>query len=439
MECHRTIGFAAGGEAGSRLAEQLAMPTSPDTILRRIKSAREEPESQPRYVGVDDWAWKKGHNYGTILIDLERGRVIDILPGRDGSALKFWLLEHPGVQIITRDRWQAFAQAAAEGAPQATQIADRWHLLKNLREAIERVLERRHRSVRNSLLPISSSKPLGTSSPPDQGNASSPTEKPVLSARQAVWEAKRRRRTERYEQVRQRHAEGRSIRRIAAELNLSREAVARYLRQPRCPDWSGRKPLPSRLDKFRDQIDNRMASGQTNAAAIYRVLSNQGFPVSYFMVLRYIRRRRKITGNPPSSSAPSHSPQTPSSRQLAFAFIRRPECRSDEEESYIQALRGIEELQKPMKLTDQFAGMIRRTLRIPLADWLTDVERSPCSELRNFARGIRRDEAAVAAAMTESWSNGPVEGQVNRLKLIKRSMFGRAGFELLRARVRHKS
>lgn len=151
MECHRTIGFAAGGEAGSRLAEQLAMPTSPDTILRRIKSTREEPDTHPRFVGVDDWAWKKGHNYGTILIDLERGRVIDILQGRDGSALKAWLQNHPGVQVITRDRWQAFAQAAAEAAPQATQIADRWHLLKNLREAIERFLERRHRSIRETL------------------------------------------------------------------------------------------------------------------------------------------------------------------------------------------------------------------------------------------------------------------------------------------------
>lgn len=262
-------------------------------------------------------------------------------------------------------------------------------------------------------------------------------EKPVLSARQIVREVKRRRRTERYEQVRQLHAEGRSIRRIAAELNLSREAVARYVRQPMCPDWSGRKPLPSRLDKFRDQIDNRMASGQTNAAAIYRDLSNQGCLVSYFTVLRYVRRRRRITGTPTSSSAPSHSPQTPSSRQLAFAFIRRPECRSDEETTYIQALRGIEELQKPLNLTDQFAGMIRRTRPIPLANWLVNAEQSHCSELKNFARGIRQDEAAVSAALTESWSNGPVEGQVNRLKLIKRSMFGRAGFDLLRARVRH--
>jgi transposase len=136
-DAHRAIGFALGGEAGARLAQCLDMPTSPDTLLRRVKGAVDEPAPAPRYVGVDDWAVRKGQRYGTILIDLERGRVIDILPGRDGSPLAAWLREHPGVEVITRDRWAAFAQAATEAAPQAKQIADRWHLLKNLREAVE--------------------------------------------------------------------------------------------------------------------------------------------------------------------------------------------------------------------------------------------------------------------------------------------------------------
>src|SRR5262249_17239679 len=148
-ESHRAIGFAVGGEAGARLAAHLAMPTSPDTLLRRVKSAPDGTDPPPRYVGVDDWAWKKGHRYGTILIDLERRCVIDILPGRDGSALATWLKEHPTVAIIARDRWSAYAQAATEGAPQARQVADRWHLLNNLRDAIERLLARRYATVRS--------------------------------------------------------------------------------------------------------------------------------------------------------------------------------------------------------------------------------------------------------------------------------------------------
>jgi transposase len=106
---HSLIGLALGGEAGARLAEDLACPTSPDTLLRRVKQFDGESLPEPRFVGVDDWAWRKGHNYGTILIDLERGRVIDILPGRDGAALAAWLKEHPTVEVITRDRWSAYA------------------------------------------------------------------------------------------------------------------------------------------------------------------------------------------------------------------------------------------------------------------------------------------------------------------------------------------
>src|SRR5215472_7225000 len=141
-EAHRDIGFAAGGEAGARLATRLAMPTSPDTLLRRVKNAPNEPSAVPRYVGVDDWALHKGQRYGTIVVDLERGRVLDLLPGRDGEALKAWLKEHPGVEVISRDRWSAYARAASDAAPQAKQVADRWHLLKNLREAIEGLLAR---------------------------------------------------------------------------------------------------------------------------------------------------------------------------------------------------------------------------------------------------------------------------------------------------------
>jgi transposase len=124
-EAHRDIGFALGGEAGSRLAGLLDMPTSPDTLLRRVKAWPGQPTPSPRYVGVDDWAVRKGRRYGTILIDLERGRVLDLLPGRDGAALKTWLRDHPGVEVVTRDRWAAFAQAVAEAAPQARPVADR--------------------------------------------------------------------------------------------------------------------------------------------------------------------------------------------------------------------------------------------------------------------------------------------------------------------------
>src|SRR5262245_13701740 len=141
-DVQRAIAFALGGEPGSRLAAKLGLPSSPATLLRRAKQAALTPVAPPRVLGVDDWAWRKGQSYGTLLVDLERGRVIDLLPGRDGEALRQWLKDHPGIEVISRDRASAYAQAAADAAPQARQVADRWHLLKNVREMLERFFER---------------------------------------------------------------------------------------------------------------------------------------------------------------------------------------------------------------------------------------------------------------------------------------------------------
>ncbi len=123
-ETHRLVGLALGGEAGARLADHLDVPTSPDTLLRRVRDSDGEPVPPPRFVGIDDWAGRKGRRYGTIVVDLERGRVIDLLPDRDSETVKAWLTAHPGVELISRDRWSDYAQAATEAAPSAQQVAD---------------------------------------------------------------------------------------------------------------------------------------------------------------------------------------------------------------------------------------------------------------------------------------------------------------------------
>jgi site-specific DNA recombinase len=293
-DAHRVIGFALGGEAGSRLAERLDMPTSPDTLLRRVKSRPGESSPPPRYVGVDDWAIRKGHRYGTILIDLERGSVLDILPGRDGEALKAWLEEHPGVEVITRDRAAAYAQAAAEGAPQAKQVADRWHLLKNLREAVELVLVRLSATVREALREGSVPVEIPPTAPAAEGNGGCPSAIPQatvtpltsatlttledagtvamsvpLSPRQQAQQTKRQLRAERYERVRQLRREGQSLRQFARATGLSNGCVIRYLRAERCPDWnpgySGSRLDRPALDRLRDAA----REGAFDVVAVY--------------------------------------------------------------------------------------------------------------------------------------------------------------------------
>jgi transposase len=439
---HRVIGFALGGEPGSRLAGELAAPISGDTILRRVKATPDEPEPAYRYVGVDDFALRKGHTYGTILIDLERGRVIDILDGRDGAAVEGWLKAHPGVEVITRDRWSAYANAATAGAPQATQVADRWHLLRNLREVIEPLFERHAGAVRDALAPSEPAAPTPTT-PPSMPPV--PVEPMIESAPPTAGEPDgtegRRRRVENHRRVHELRRQGLSSRQIARHLRLSRNVVRRYLRTDHYIDGRGSRPPRTRLDGFTAYVDQRIREGCRNAAELYRELTARGCRSSPCAVRRFMNRRMAAAGarRERANASPSRPPRPPSARSLSYQFIRRPADRTETEQSNLDRLRGrAGEIGTGLDLGEELAGMIRRTSAVPLADWLARAEASGLQELVGFVQGVRQDEAAVAAALTTGWSNGPVEGQVNRLKTIKRSGYGRSGFRLLRARVRAK-
>jgi len=448
-ETHEAIGCALGGEPGSRLTIRLAIATSPDTLLRRVKQLQHESTPPPRFVGIDDWAWRKGRRYGTIIVDLERGDVVDLLPDREAETVKKWLEHHPGVELVSRDRSSTYAQAAAEGAPKAQQVADRWHLLKNLREAIERLLERQSNVVDGAIKaaetaanPPPSNPTLGhavevmpaVEPPSPQPLSGQAPESPSLEAQRA----RRKRRIERFEQVHERHRQGHSARRIARELGMSRNAVRHYLRCKAPPDWKPGRAWRSRWDKHREWIDARIAEGDTNASYLYRQLTARGFYGSYSSVQRYVRRRLGAAGRKRErvNAAKPSDPPFPSPRKLSFEWVRRPEDRKPNEQRRIDAIRaGSNELATALGLADEFADLLRKRSSGTLSDWLAKGEASSCPEIRRFAEGIRRDEAAVLTAVTETWSNGPVEGHVNRLKTIKRQMYGRAGFRLLMARV----
>lgn len=442
------IGLSLGGEAGARLAARMGMTTSPDTLLRRVKRLKSEPEEPPRVVGIDDWAWRKGRRYGTIVVDLERCDVIDLLPDRDADSVAGWLKAHPGIELVSRDRSATYAQAATEGASQAEQVADRWHLLKNLREAVERVFER-HPAVVNATLKALEAPPCPAREPmdPQTGAAVPPAELPTPqppvepvpeSPRLQAKRAKRRELVERFDRVRELHKRGHPAARIARELGLSRRSVFRYLRRETCPAWSLRGSRRSRLDRYRDWIDARLAEGFLNVAALHRQLTERGFRGSYGSVYAFVTKRlgaagkkrgRRNAANPPV-------PAPPSARQLSFEWARRAEKRKPPEQARLDAIRALsDELTAALDLADAFADLIRKKSPESLSEWLTRGEASSDPDLRRFAEGIRREEAAVHAAVTGPWSNGAVEGHVNRLKTIKRQMYGRAGFALLRARV----
>ena len=451
-DAHRHIGLALGGEAGARLAAELGLPTSPDTILRRVKDAPDEPTPRPRYVGVDDWATRKGHSYGTILIDLERRTVIDLLPGRDGEALKVWLAANPQVEVITRDRWPAYIQAATTAAPQAKQVADRFHLLRNVREAVEKILSRVGPEVRAANAEVNTSTPptvnVPTTEPPAlpvspvEDTEVTPTPEPEASPTTATERRraeKRGEREERFRQVKALLAEGVSCRGVARRLGLDVKVVLRYRRVDRCPDWSPGRPTVTALDPFAAFIAEWVAAGNRTISDLYRALQGKGYTGGYDAVRRYLIRLtgRSVRAGLRDANTRPPGRTTPSARRLSFRVVN-----PKEDSHSTRVLKHLRErnaaIHAAVEAAEELMAMIRQKQPTTLADWAANVVVSGDPDLRNLADSLLSDSAAVQAAMTEPWSNGQVEGQVGRLKGIKRQMFGRAGMKLLRARVRHK-
>ena len=408
-EAQTDIGMVLGGEPGARLSRRLAMPVSGDTVLRLIRRREIVPPAPPRVVGIDDWAWRRGRSYGTIVCDLERRRVIDLLPGRSAAPVRDWLAAHPSVTVISRDRSGPYAEAARTGAPQARQVADRWHLLVNASEALRSIVERHQPEIRD----------VASRGVHDPAASTDPTEIPLqLNSR----------RRERCEFALRLHGEGLPTREIARRIGASRNAVRRWARAGRFVPYR-RAPSPSRLDRYRAFVETRWQEGQRNATTLHRELCAQGFTGGYDIVRRWAARQRKgAPARPPSA-------RTPSTRRITRWLTGDPAALSREDRAFTEALCvAAPKLRRAAETVRAFADLLRRGDPAGLTPWL---EAAATTGLSGFVGGLRQDEAAVRAAIVEPWSNGPVEGQVNRLKLIKRSMYGRAKFDLLRQRVLH--
>jgi len=433
------IAFVAGGEAGARLAASLGYPVSPDTLLRLIRCAPEEAAAVPTVLGVDDWAYRKGRRYGTILVDLERHRPIDLLPDRTAEALATWLAAHPGVRLVSRDRSGAYAEGIAAGAPAAVQVADRWHLVDNLRAAAQQVLERQR--ARLPAFPVPAAPDAEAAVPPP----AAPDRTPLgsygrLSPRQEhARQAARTRRLGRYERVVALRAQGWTVRRIAREVGISERTVNRWLAVGRFPERKRRAEARGLLDAHRPFLDRRWAEGCQNVARLCRELRDQGYAGSCALVYGYAACLR--TGIPPPEASPPEAAAAPVGqplvpREVVWLLLRPAAKLAEPERLYVDHVRqACPVLATAADLTREFVAMVRGRQPERLDPWLRAASTSGVAEFQGLAAGLERDKAAVAAALAERWSNGQTEGQVLRLKLIKRQGYGRAKFDLLRKRV----
>ena len=441
------IGFALGGSAGARLAGPLGIVGSRSTILRAVHASQGTESPTPRALGVDDWARKRGQTYGTILVDLERHRVVDLLEDRTAASFATWLRAHPGVEVIARDRAGAYADGARQGAPAAIQVADRFHLLVNVGEALERVLARKHALLRETTASVNRTRAAAehSANPSTVAPVAASTATGPVTREDHEKAARRAARLARFEAVVALDRQGASQVQIAAQVGIGRKTVRRFLRAGTFPE---RVPTPRRssmLDPFESYLRERWAAGCHNSLQLWREIRERGFTGAASLVRRRVGRwravpRRRIpprgAGATTDAGGPPEEPmRVPSARQARW-FLLHPESRlRPEEQLWRDTLLGYDpEIQAARDLAVAFGALVRERDHAALAPWLTKATASDLPEFHGFAVVLERDRPAVEAALTSEWSSGQTEGQITKLKLQKRQLYGRAGFSLLRKR-----
>ncbi len=431
---------ALGGSAASRLSAKLGMATSRDTLLRALRRlGRDVTTPTPVVVGIDDWAITRGHRYGTIVVDLERRCPIEVLDGRDSTSVADWLQRHPSIKVVARDRAGAYSDAVQTVTPHAQQVADRWHLLANLRETVERLLLRHNARLREaaqlvaqvSLLPQSLRAGAGA-------DAALP-----LMAWQKLSIDRRAARLARYEEVVRLRALGMSFKAIARATDLDQRTVGTFVRAGEYPERSPRGSGPMLLDAYRLHLCQRVAQGCTNATAVWHELRAQGFKGSSGTVRAAMAQAHAVSSAPDTASRPGRRAATPSA-QRAYAWLvgwheRGHEVpKRTENRKFVDAICAIEpEIAQASSLAREFLGLVHRRDVGGFDRWLARARDCQAPEMRRFAGSLSADLSAVRAAFESPWSSGQVEGQINRLKFLKRQMYGRAKLDLLRARVLH--
>jgi transposase len=399
------LGLALGGRPAASFARHLGLPVSNDTLLRLVRRRAQVPSEPLKVVGIDDWAFRRNHRYGTLVCDLERRRVVSLLPDREIATVQAWLAGHPSISILARDRGGGYGEAAAKALPDAEQVADRWHLMENASSAF---LD----AVRKSMRPI-------------RGTLGAVTIDPkLLTAAERLQYEGYLRREETHATIATLVKEGVPIKQIVRRTGHSRRLVRQVARGERTEIF---RPRQNSLERQLLLLDELWAAGCRNGTELWRRLRNCGFQGSLRVVGEWATRRRR------AEKVDGQLHKVPSARTIARLMTTARDHLTKAETVMIAAIEaGVPTLVAARDLIDRFQAMIRRKVARELDPWIDDAK---TSLIASFANGITRDRAAVRAAIISPWSNGQTEGQITRLKLVKRQMYGRAKIDLLQARL----
>jgi transposase len=438
------VGHALGGRPGQRLMSRLGMPVSADTLIRQVKRAANLPAlPQVRVLGVDDWAWCKGQTFGTILVDLERSQVVDLLPTRSADSLGEWLAQHPEVTTVSRDRQGVYAEGTRRVAPEAVQVADRFHLVLNLTQAVERELAVNRRQLRIA----SPSAPALPPSPTTEESKPIRVRSSVMMHQMEVARQRRQQKVELFRTIKQMRDAGMKVNQIARQLGLCRRRVDKWIQLDELPERSRMQERPGMPESFRDYLRQRWEAGCRHGRTLFAEIRKLGYVGCYSGLAKFLSpwrqpkaETRRAVSRFPDASQLEQTISTGSrqlSPQVAAALLSKvPAELTSQQAQIVDTLkRQCPGFAVMRKLVFSFRAILRGGKVATLHRWMEEARKTGIHSLVRFVRTLKQDLSAVESAVSEPWSNGPVEGQLNRLKMLKRQMYGRAGIELLRARL----
>jgi transposase len=400
------LGLALGGRPGAGFARRLMLPVSNDTLLRVVRRrtrARTEPAA---VVGIDDWAFRRNCRYGTIVCDLERRRIVALLPDREVATVQAWLAGHPGIRVVSRDRGGGYGEAAGKVLPGAVQVADRWHLMENASTAFLDAVRQSMRAIRATI--------GATTINPE-----------LLTCVEKLQYEGYLRREEAAGRILALARNGAPIKDIVRRTGHSRKLVRQVVRGIATDVFRVRQSI---LDGHLPFLDWHWAGGCRNAAELWRRLKTQGFRGSLRVVNEWATRRRRA-----EKASDQQLQKVPSARMIARWMTTARDHLSRADTVTVAAIEThVPKLVEARTLIDQFHAMTRKQISPDIDPWIATAS---ASLIASFANGLAKDKAAVCAAFTEPWSNGQTEGQITKLKLVKRQMYGRAKIDLLQARL----
>ena len=430
-ELLRNFALELGGNKGAAISRLAKLPVSPSTILRIIKRQHLPiPMVTSGIIGIDDWAFKKGNTYGTIIVDLTQNKVIDLLADRESETICKWLKEHQELKIISRDRGGPYSKGALEGAPQAIQVADRFHLLMNLGDATKKMFQSMGKELKELFtLYHNADKPVEPVSTPEDIRLSEvETENKATETINTNIELQLR-----FNKVKELFSQGYTIRAISRSLHVTRITIRKYIGMDFLPKKNSSRS--TNFDFFHLFLLHESNKGKLYTE-LYAAILSEGFNGGY---TQFCSNMNELLGNhkiiPASRKIDPVAMKTWSPRKLSIMIQMDAKDLNTEDRKFMELFYDKHPV---IKETEQFISRFKNLFKIKeegtLTTWLEDVAKST-SAIKRFAKGIQSDFQAVNNAVVTPYSNGQVEGQVNRLKNIKRRMYGRAGFELLRKMV----